>query len=240
MGDSTRDGPGRSPGVVEVEFAVADPSYPLVGLSKELGCRVQLEQFVPRPDGGYLLYDTITGTSPDAVREFFADDDATTVRLLSDHPDGGLFELAVEPGPERYFTYTLGSLNAIPLDIWSDDGVGHVRAEIPAHRSAQEVVEEFRAVHPEAELVARRHTDRLVPLFTQWEFRAALDALLTPRQREVLLAAYTGGYFRSPREKSGAELAAELDISQPTFSIHLREGLRKMLSLWFSPTTGPE
>lgn len=229
-----------SRGVVEVEFEVTDPRYPLVGLSKELGCRVQLEQFIHRRDGTLLLYDTITGTSPDAVIEFFEVHPDTTVRLISEHPEGGLFEVEVVGDFDEYFTLTLGSLNAIPIDIWSEGGVGHVHAEIPAHRSAQEVVDEFLGVHPETTLVARRHTDRSVPLFTQWEFQETLDTLLTPRQHEVLVAAFTGGYFRTPRHKSGEELAAELGISQPTFSYHLRAGLRKLLSLWFTSKTESE
>lgn len=234
------DEQASSEGVVEVEFEVTDPSYPLVGLSKALGCRVELEQAVPLPDDSYLLYDTITGTPPETVLEFFRDHENTSARLISEHPDGGLFELEVEPVPETYFTYTLGSLKAIPSRIWSEDGVGHVLAEIPAHRPAREVVDEFLEVHPAATLVSIRQTDRRVPLFTRWEFQATLDSLLTPRQHEVLLAAYTGGYFRSPREKTGAELADELDIAQSTFSQHLRAGLRKLLSLWFTAGSEPD
>lgn len=224
-------------GVVEVEFEVADPSYPLVGLSESLECRVELEQVVPFPDDSYLLYDTITGTPAETVLEFFEDYENTSARLISEHPDGGLFELEVEPTPETYLTYTLGSLKAIPSQVWSEDGVGHVRAEIPAHRPVQQVVEGFLEIHPAATLVTIRHTGRRVPLFTQWEFQATLDSLLTPRQHEVLLAAYTGGYFQSPRERTGAELADELDIAQSTFSQHLRTGLRKLLSLWFTAST---
>ncbi|WP_436926694.1 helix-turn-helix domain-containing protein [Halosimplex amylolyticum] len=64
---------------------------------------------------------------------------------------------------------------------------------------------------------------------------------LTDRQREVLVTAYRSGYFQRPRERTGAEVAAQLGISPSTFSQHLRAAQRKLLCALFeedSPAGG--
>lgn len=52
---------------------------------------------------------------------------------------------------------------------------------------------------------------------------------LTDRQREVLQIAYERGYFERPKRANATELAAELDISQSTFTEHLVTAQRKIL-----------
>ncbi|MCG1003622.1 MULTISPECIES: helix-turn-helix domain-containing protein [Halobacterium] len=53
---------------------------------------------------------------------------------------------------------------------------------------------------------------------------------LTERQREALSLAVSRGYYESPRQVTAAELAAELDISQPSLSALLRRGEREVLT----------
>lgn len=52
---------------------------------------------------------------------------------------------------------------------------------------------------------------------------------LTDRQREVLRAAYEMGYFERPKRANATEIAAELDITQSTFTEHLVTAQRKIL-----------
>ena len=52
---------------------------------------------------------------------------------------------------------------------------------------------------------------------------------LTDRQREVLQTAYKMGYFERPKRANATEIAAELDISQSTFTEHLVTAQRKIL-----------
>ncbi|WP_066412698.1 helix-turn-helix domain-containing protein [Halorubrum aethiopicum] len=58
---------------------------------------------------------------------------------------------------------------------------------------------------------------------------AARDGL-TDRQREALELAVSRGYYESPRQVTAAELAEELDISQPSLSSLLRRGERRLLT----------
>ncbi|MFC7231167.1 helix-turn-helix domain-containing protein [Saliphagus sp. GCM10025308] len=50
---------------------------------------------------------------------------------------------------------------------------------------------------------------------------------------ETLRLAYYSGYFESPREHTGGEVADLLDVSQPTFTRHLRIAERKVYELLF-------
>lgn len=56
------------------------------------------------------------------------------------------------------------------------------------------------------------------------------DMGLTDRQREALELAVSRGYYESPRRVTAAELAEELDISQPSLSSLLRRGERQLLT----------
>lgn len=51
---------------------------------------------------------------------------------------------------------------------------------------------------------------------------------LTDRQLEVLQTAYDSGYFERPKRANATELAAELGISQSTFTEHLVTAQRKI------------
>lgn len=53
---------------------------------------------------------------------------------------------------------------------------------------------------------------------------------LTDRQREALTLAVSRGYYESPRQVTAADLAEELDISQPSLSSLLRRGERQLLT----------
>ncbi|WP_435197680.1 helix-turn-helix domain-containing protein [Natronomonas sp. EA1] len=59
---------------------------------------------------------------------------------------------------------------------------------------------------------------------------ATADDRLTDRQREALTLAVSRGYYESPRQVTAAELAEELDISQPSLSSLLRRGERQLLT----------
>ena len=53
---------------------------------------------------------------------------------------------------------------------------------------------------------------------------------LTERQHEALILALSQGYYERPRQTTAAELADELDISQPSMSDLLRRGERQLLT----------
>ncbi|MEA5387905.1 helix-turn-helix domain-containing protein [Haloarculaceae archaeon H-GB11] len=73
---------------------------------------------------------------------------------------------------------------------------------------------------------------------TQDDFEA-LAADISPRQLAVLGLAVERGYFEDPREVTLAELAAELDITKATASLHLRRARLKVVSFLAAHMDGP-
>jgi hypothetical protein len=215
--------------VVELEFGFEDPEYPFVGASAAAGCRVELEEMVPRGDGTYAEFYSVRGAVPSTVETMAQDHPSVSATMLERYDDGGLMEFEVGGNCPAV---GLAELGALPRSVVGDHGDGTIVAELPASYDASEVVSTFQSEYG-GELRAKREREAFTPLFSQRELEQALDRRLTDRQREVLEAAFEAGYYDWPRETSGAALADELGISQPTLSEHLTTAERKLLSLVF-------
>lgn len=229
---TSSDVSGPSGSVVEIEFWTEDQSYPLVDLSGHLDCKIVLEQLMPGKNSGYYCYYEISGVSPSEVRNLLQGYEGLDARLVSSSDNSGLFEVRIEDG-EQYFAPLLTEAGAYLSQVWSENGEVHLLVEVPATTSPSDIIEQVVQKHPTVEVIARRQKDYEMPLFSQEQFREAVNNELTERQREVLFAAFTGGYFESPRRKSGEAIADELGIAPPTFSQHLRAAQLQVFSLLF-------
>lgn len=216
--------------VVEVEFRTTDSSYPLTELSERADCQIVLQQFMPGKESGYYSYYQITGESPERIAEILGEYDGLDVSLVNASDDSGLFEVRIDDA-NRYFAPLLTEAGALLSEMWTVDGESHLLVQVPESTSTSAVIELVVQSHPTVEVVAKRQKSYPVPLFTQELFQEAVQNELTDRQREVLFAAYRGGYFEYPRRASGEDIAADLGISPPTFSEHLRAAERKILRI---------
>ncbi len=204
----------------EIELQVANEEYFFVLASEEASCRLTLEHLVHRSDGALLEFFAVEGTDPDRIVGMARDvSGVAEARLVREAPDGGLVQLIVA-GP--CVTTTLADAGAVTRAVTARDGTGRVVANVPAHADVRTVVEMFQSRHPRSELLASRRDAGSIPVRSQQGLKGTLAERLTDRQIEVLRAAYLSGYFEWPRESSAEECAESLDISQPTFSQHMR------------------
>ncbi|WP_158058001.1 helix-turn-helix domain-containing protein [Halorussus halophilus] len=233
---SQSGGGAESDSVVEVKFRVTDPSYPLVAIPEQTGCSTHVEQIMPNGDNTYSIFHSFSGASDEDVLAAIEAYEALEARMIDGDDAGGIAEIRVN-NPEKHFVASLTDAGAIPRHLSSADGVAHIVAEIPNVYDTSKVVARFQESHPSVTVAARRQKSYTTPLFSRRELQRAVEELLTDRQREVLLAAYEGGYFESPREKSGEAVASELGISLSTFSQHLRSAEQKLCSLVFEALT---
>lgn len=111
-------------------------------------------------------------------------------------------------------------------------GPGRMRAtcRVPDTAAAKRVLDRVREICPGLTLTAKR---RIRPGEADDAVRPTLPESLTDRQLEVLRTAYLSGFFDRPRETTGDEIAAMLDISSSTFHQHLRVALAKTLAATF-------
>lgn len=219
--------------VVEVEFAVSDPQYPLVALSAETGGEVSLVQLLPRSNGSYTIFHRVTGAPPERFLEVIEDYEGIEGHVISDRDTDAIIEVRIDE-EGTFFTIGLTDAGAVPTALNSRDGTARIIAEITSNYSASEVISQFRASYPSVEIVARRQKSYSVPLFQQREIHESVLGSLTPRQHEALLLAYVNGFYDWPREITGEELAEEMGVAPPTLHEHLRSAERKLLSLLFS------
>lgn len=216
--------------ITRVEFSLSDAEYPFVAASTLDGCRVILEEVIPRSGGAYAEFFTVMGAEPERMRDVASGHEGFDAKLLNRYENGGLFEFRVVENCPVVF---LGEQNAMPRDVFGVEGEGRVVAEIPPAEDAGAVVDRFLDEHPEAELVGKREQPYVTPMFGHRKYRHAVGEYLTDRQEEVLTAAHEAGYYRWPRETTAEELAAELDVSSATLHKHLRAAERELVSTFF-------
>ncbi|WP_227355775.1 bacterio-opsin activator domain-containing protein [Haladaptatus salinisoli] len=216
--------------VLEVEFTIWNSAYPFVGVSKAEACMFELAEMVPRHDGRYAEFFNITGVNPNRIVDIAADNATVDVSLLTEYEHGGLFEFLVSGNCPAI---TLAELGALPREVQSVDGEGHIVAEVPPQYDSSVVIDAFLEENPDAELTAKREKDSITPLFSHSIFQQVLHTHLTDRQREVLQAAFDAGYYNWPRECTGKDIAEELNISSATFSEHIHAAERKLLTILF-------
>lgn len=216
-------------GIVELEFWVRDTDIPFVQWAAEADGQFELENVFSQTDGSIRGLFTIEHLTAERVLEL-----ASRASVVTDTT------FVTERGDRRLFTclFTSDSVVSRLLEygavlrsmVFEPDG-GTLIVELPADTDVRKFIAAFSAAYPDAELVRRHHCDR-VPR-TRFEFLAEVERRLTDRQYEVLRTAYVSGYYETPRESSGAEVAAMLDIAQPTFNHHLHAAQRKLLTILF-------
>ncbi|MFB6075185.1 MAG: bacterio-opsin activator domain-containing protein [Haloarculaceae archaeon] len=216
--------------VVELAFTTEATEYPFVGLSARENCRLDLVEMLPRSDDRYAEYFSVTGADPERVLDRLREEYALEASELTAQEDGGLLEFVVSSGcPARY----LAELGAVPHEVVGDHGEGRIAADVPGHQDPPAIIESFLSSFPAADLRTKRRKDASTPILTTRELSRELERRLSPRQQEVLEAAFDAGYYERPREASGEELADGLGISSATFSQHIRAAERSVLSLLY-------
>jgi len=129
----------------------------------------------------------------------------------------------------RTVATTLLDCGGLPQDITTTPDGTEAVVTLPAQMDVRLFVDRVRETYPEVELVSRRDRHRR----DRHDVRESVEMALTDRQREVLTTAYESGFFESPRDTTGAELADLLGVSQPTITHHLREGQRRVFEILF-------
>jgi len=216
---------------VELTFELRDTDCFFVELSSVFDTKVSLERFVRRSDHRLLEYFTVDGVaSEDVLSMVDQSEGVDTARVVGQGVGKRLFEFVVTGS---CVTTTLADAGAIAQRISAEEGVGTVTAIVPEHKEVRAVAETFQEHHSPTELVARHETDRVAPVETEGGAQITLTHHLTDRQREVLRTAFRSGYFEWPRTGSAEDCARQLEISQPTFSQHLRVAQEKIFDVMF-------
>jgi PAS domain S-box-containing protein len=221
-----------SDAATRLEFRLRD--FPPGGfeLSEESAANesaLDFEDTISLGDGSVLQYVTARGISADSLTDLVnAVSTVEEVRELSSRDGRTRYELRQSNPP---VVETLATHGGRVVSIAIEEGDLHVVAELPDSADVRDVVEQVLESYPEADLEAQRSVARTES--SPVRFREDVLSGLTDRQRTVLEVAYLAGYFEWPRATTGEEVADSLDVSQATFSQHLRAGEGKTFELLF-------
>ena len=221
---------GGTEDVVEIEFHTEDPTHPFVRGSVEAACTFDLAKMIPRRGDVYAEFFVVIGADTGAIAGLVENSETVEAEPLVEYEEATLVEFLVSGDcPARQ----LAELGALPQTVRASDGEGRIVAEIPPDRDAPAVAETFLAENPDAELVTKREKPALAPPFSDSGVRQVLRIHLTDRQRHVMQTAFEMGYYDWPRQCTGEDVAAALDIASATFSEHVRTAERKLLRVLF-------
>lgn len=218
----------------ELEFRVTDENCFLILESGRHSCTLVLEKRVEQSNGTVLEFVAVTENLASTILTDALDwPSIVDAKIIDDTSEASLLQFVVT---SRSLVTAVGNSDAIPKHISASNGVGRVVVAVPPSVDPQQVIDRFRARHPNSTLIARREHD-VRPLFAEQSIRDQLLTELTDRQYEALMVAYESGYFARPRRTTATECAAELDITQSTFSQHIQAGLEKVLDTIFASLT---
>lgn len=214
---------------VELQLEATESDDILHRIAGIVDTEITFEGIVPQEDASCVVFFSTDASTGDLQACLDTLPRIERLECLTDTEDTSLFEAAVSG---TQLALTVAEQGGAPQLIQSDGKTLEIQLEVPQTVDIRQLIAELRLSCPDIELVSRHKRERGVQ--TRESFHSELTAQLTPRQFEVLLAAFYSGFYQSPRDKTGQEIADTLDISQPTFSHHLRVAVRKLLEQLFS------
>ncbi|SDK00472.1 bacterio-opsin activator domain-containing protein [Natronorubrum texcoconense] len=212
-----------SDAVIELEFRVDDLAKPLIRLSTEDSCRIELEQLI-RGDETLLAYGSAHGVDQETFEETIAETEGfSDVRFLAARRDEFQFEL-VAPAAVSLFE-TIATHGGRVQSATIDDGEFRFVVELSRGRDTRQMIELIKEQRDDVTYLAQRTSERSER--SESGSNSVLEDDLTEKQRAALETAYFAGYFDWPRESTGEEISERLGIAPATFNQHLRTAERK-------------
>jgi PAS domain S-box-containing protein len=220
--------------LTRVELRVEDATFLLTRLARAADCTVTYRGGARQTTDGTLVFvsvaDADVGTvAAEAARLTLVDE---VTRISTGGADGGVLQLRlVQP----FLALELADHGAVFREATAGPDAATIVVDIPEGIDSRNVVQLVRETFSAVSLARKRTIetpagpDRSARFFSK----------LTDRQLEVLQTAYYSGFFESPRENTGEEIAAVLDISPPAFYQHVRTVQRKLFVTLFEEDDPP-
>ena len=215
--------------LIELTFVLQGADDVFVDLATACEATIHIDNILKRSEFTFLVHFTVEDVNPERVLEI-----ATRASMISE-----IEVVADEPNP-RFEAITVGECVGTEL---ADMGA-HLRTiaiaedacelcvSIPPNRDIRSIVNQLTDRYVDVELVTQRHTSVRPPTSRQW----LVQEHLTNRQATILQTAFFSGYFDTPRKRTGVEIAASLDISQPGFAKQLRRAQYRLFEALFTDT----
>ncbi len=194
----------------------------LLELAANLSTELRIENIVLQAEDRYLVHVLVEDPDCEQIRSAAEQHPAICEIQSLSSSRLGLYELVMAGD---CLATTATDLGADLKSITVDANRYLLSASLPEASDTRTFATRLQEEYPEINILAQEVTDSSVS--ATW--RQLLSEALTERQQDILLMAYYSGYFNQPRDRTGAEIAEALGISQPAFSMQLRTAQSNLL-----------
>jgi len=219
--------------MTRVEVTIDDPTFVLSRLARDAGCTLSYQGGVQQSTEGNDVFVTVNDGSVAEVADVASElVGINEVQQISADGEGGVLRLRLT---QPFLALELADHGAIFREATADPTTTTLVIDIPESINVQTITQLIRETFAGVELRAKQTLDRTAEHNLYSEF---LDSV-TERQLEVIRTAYYSGFFESPRENTGEEVAETLGISPPAFYRHARTVQRKLFAALFEENNLP-
>ena len=211
---------GSNQSSTTVTFEFDDGSFPLQQLAAGTASELRLNTVARATEDTVTVIAEITDGDRAAVCEYAST--ATGIRSATRFGSDDAKQLLLA-FPRPFLATTIEKHGGRLLTAHATPEATRVQIQVRSEVSRQPLFEFISDQFGDAELLVQE--EEATPAASEETAMASL----TERQREILTAAYYGGYYETPRDISGEELAASFDISSPAVYNHLQAAHRKLL-----------
>ncbi|MEF8873012.1 MAG: bacterio-opsin activator domain-containing protein, partial [Haloarculaceae archaeon] len=148
------------------------------------------------------------------------------VQQISVDGDSGVLRLGLT---QPFLALELADHGAIFREATADPTMTSLTIDVPDSIDVRTITQLVNKTFADAELQSKQTLDQAAEHDIYGKFLTDL----TDRQIEVVQTAYYSGFFESPRDSTGEDVAAMLDISPPAFYQHIRTVQRKLFTTLF-------
>ncbi|RYJ08663.1 GAF domain-containing protein [Halogeometricum borinquense] len=215
---------------IQLKVRVNDDTHPLVEVSRFDETDIVVDHIEFDHANGIQVYFDTAGERAERFLDELGEHDAVAgSEVVTNRRDGALVNLVLTDD----LLTALISLDLHIASVKADEQGVIVTLTVPQNVSPRGILTALEEQFSDVSLVSRGRTP--INGGTVGRMRSFVREALTDRQYEVLRCAFDNGYYDWPRNKSAKDVAEMLDISQPTFSQHLRAAEQKLLDQLFTP-----
>jgi PAS domain S-box-containing protein len=214
--------------VVELQFVVPEV-FADSTRDERLSGRAELQHTVSVAGDDFVVYGSVTEDATEWLRALVEDIPHWESLTVHDGSDGeATFELRLTDPPMLSAIASVGG--AVERAV-IEDGNYQMTVHVPTSVDVRRVIDPIERAYPTVQLRKRRQITTTPDPAEKVQAEVLTD--LTDRQRTALETAFHAGFFEWPRNASGEQVAASLDVAATTFHHHLRKAERKVFAQVF-------
>lgn len=213
--------------MTSIEMHIDDSQFVLSRLAAEADCTLSYQGGVQQTADGSYVFVTVEDAPIEAVEGAALElHSIETVQRISTDGVGGVLRLGLS---RPFLAIELADHGAVLRSVSTDGSETTLVVDIPESIDVRHITGFLGDTFGEVRLQSKQTFDRS----TERDLYARVFDRLTDRQLEVVQTAYYSGFFDSPRESTGEEVAETLGISSTAFYNHIRAVQRTLFEALF-------